>query len=124
MSVAPFDLIVLFPFASITITAVIGEDHSFIASSSAIRTIGLLHILVSILKGRYDWCGRLVDGIPVVIFDHGRWHENRMKRLRVQRPDVMSALRQRGLQRLERIQYAVVERGGKVSIIEREPPPA
>ena len=46
-----------------------------------------------------------------------------MKRLRVQRPDVMSAVRQRGLQRLEQIKYAVVERDGKVSIIEQDPPP-
>lgn len=120
---APFDLIVLFLFAGITITAVIGEDHSFVASYSAICTIGLMHILVSMMKGRYDWFGRLVDGTPVVIFEHGRWHENRMKRLRVQRPDVMSAVRQRGLQRLEQIKYAVVERDGKVSIIEQDPPP-
>ncbi len=46
-----------------------------------------------------------------------------MNRLRVQRPDVMAGVRQRGLQRLEQIKYAVVERNGKVSVIEREPPP-
>nr|WP_321986065.1 YetF domain-containing protein [uncultured Lichenicoccus sp.] len=58
-----------------------------------------------------------------MIFEQGRWHENRMNRLRVQRPDVMAGVRQRGLQRLEQIKYAVVERNGKVSVIEREPPP-
>ena len=34
--------------------------------------------------------------------------------------DVMTAVRQKGLMRLEQVRYAIVERDGKVSIIPKE----
>ena len=114
---APFDLVVLFIFGGIGITAIIGEDHSIAASLTAISTIGLLHVGVSWVKARSPWFGRLVDGTPVVIFERGEWHQDRMRALRVLEADVMAAARQRGLMRLEQVRYAVAERDGKVSII-------
>lgn len=114
---APFDLVVLFIFGGIGITAIIGEDHSIVASLSAISTIGLLHVAVSWAKARLPWFGRLVDGTLVVIFEDGKWHQDRMRALRVLEADVMAAARQRGLMRLEQVRYAVAERDGKVSII-------
>lgn len=114
---APFDLVVLFIFGGIGITAIIGEDHSIAASLTAISTIGLLHVGVSWVKAWSPWFGRLVDGTPVVIFERGEWHQDRMRALRVLEADVMAAARQRGLMRLEQVRYAVAERDGKVSII-------
>jgi len=117
---APFDLVVLFLFAGATITSVLGEDHSLVAAYSAICTIGLMHVAVSWLKLRSAWFGRLIDGTPVVIYERGRWHERRMRRLRVEHSDVMAAIRQSGMQRLEQVGYAIVERDGKVSVVRAE----
>jgi uncharacterized membrane protein YcaP (DUF421 family) len=114
---APFDLVVLFIFGGITITAIIGEDHSMVASITALATIGLMHVGVSWVKAHSPWFGRLVDGTPVVIYEDGHWHEDRMRGLRVLESDVMAAARQRGLMRLEQVRYAIAERDGKVSII-------
>ena len=114
---SPIDLIVLFLYAGSTITAVLGDDHSMTGALSAVGTIGLMHLLVSWLKRRSDVVGRIVDGTPVVIFEHGAWQEDRMRRLRILESDVMAAARQSGLMRLEQVRYAVVERDGKVSII-------
>lgn len=116
----PFDLVVLFLFAGTTITAVLGDDHSMTAAVSAVFSIGLMHILVSELKARFDWFGRLVDGTPIVIFEGGRFQEERMRQLRLQPQDVMAAARQRGLQRLTQVRYAVAERDGKISIVEQQ----
>jgi uncharacterized membrane protein YcaP (DUF421 family) len=116
---APFDLVVLFIFGGITITAIIGEDHSMVASITALATIGLLHVGVSWVKAHSAFFGRLVDGTPVVIYEDGHWHEDRMRGLRVLESDVMAAARQRGLMRLEQVRYAIAERDGKVSIIEQ-----
>ena len=115
---APFDLIVLFLIAGSMIGSVLGDDHSMAAAVSAVSTIGLMHILVSWLKMRSDRIGRWVDGTPVVIFENGDWNEARMRRLRIEKTDVMAAARARGLRALSQVRYAIVERGGTISIVE------
>jgi uncharacterized membrane protein YcaP (DUF421 family) len=117
---APFDLVLLFLFGGITIGAIVGEDHSVVGAVSAIATIGLAHILVSWSKVRSPLISRIIDGTPVVVYERGRWHEDRMRALRLSEQDVMAAARQTGLQRLEQVRYAVSERDGKIAIIREE----
>lgn len=114
---APFDLVVLFLIGGASIPAVLGNDHSLTGAFTTIGTIGLMHVAVSWAKNRSASVGRIVDGTPVIVFERGHWHERRMRGLRLQPADVMAAVRQRGLERLEQVRYAVVERDGKVSII-------
>ena len=40
--------------------------------------------------------------------------------LRLNKQDVMAAARQRGLERLEQVRYAVAERDGKIAIVEED----
>ena len=114
---APFDLVVLFLFGGALMAGVLGDDHSMTAAISAVFSIGLMHISVSMLKRVSSWFGRLVDGTPVVIYERGAWHQDRMRGMRILESDVMAAVRQKGLMRLEQVRYAVVERDGKVSIV-------
>ena len=114
---APFDIVVLFLFGGALMAAVLGDDHSMTAAISVVFSIGLMHVSVSALKERLPWVGRLVDGTPVVVFERGHWHRDRMRSLRMLESDVMAAVRQKGLMRLEQVRYAVVERDGKVSIV-------
>ena len=115
---APFDLVVLFLIGGASLSAVLGDDRSLVGAFSAIGTIGLMHVLVSWGKTHSTLFARVVDGTPVVVFERGAWHEERMRMLRLQPADVMGAVRARGLQRLDQVRYAVVERDGKVSIVE------
>lgn len=117
---APFDLVVLFLFAGVTITAVLDDDHSMVGAFSVLCTIGLMHILVSWLKTHSDWFGRVVDGTPVVVFENGKFNQRRMRQLRLTQQDIMTAVRQRGLMRLDQVRYAVAERDGKISIVQDE----
>jgi len=114
---APFDLVVLFLFGGALMSAVLGEDHSMAGAVSAVFSIGLMHVGVSELKRRSPWFGRIVDGTPVVVYELGEWHQDRMRGLRMLESDIMTAVRQKGLMRLEQVRYAIVERDGKVSII-------
>jgi uncharacterized membrane protein YcaP (DUF421 family) len=117
---APFDLILLFLFGGIMIGAIVGDDHSFVGAVSAVFTIGLMHILVSWGKTRFPIFGKIVDGTPVVVYEFGRWHEKRMRALRLNQQDVMAAARQRGLKSLDQVRYAIAERDGKIAIVEAE----
>jgi uncharacterized membrane protein YcaP (DUF421 family) len=117
---APFDLVLLFLFGGITINAIVGEDHSLAGAVSAVFTIGLMHVGVSWAKNRFRSIARIVDGTPVVIYSRGKWHDGRMRSLRLNKQDVMAAARQRGLERLEQVRFAIAERDGKVAIVEEQ----
>ena len=115
---APIDMVVLFLFGGMSVSAVLGDDKSFTGAMSAIVTVGLMHVAVSWLKLRFVWLERVVDGTPIVVLRKGDWNETLMRRLRMQQADVRTAARQQGIDDMEKVAVAVVERDGKVSIIE------
>ncbi len=117
---APIDMVVLFLFGGLSVSAVLGDDRSFVGAMSALFTVGLMHVAVSWLKLRFVWFERIVDGTPIVVFRDGRWNETAMRRLRMQQADIRTAARQEKLDDLDRVEAAIVERDGTVSILEKE----
>lgn len=117
---APIDMVVLFLFGGLSVSAVLGDDRSFVGAMSALFTVGLMHVAVSWLKLRFVWFERIVDGTPIVVFRDGRWNETAMRRLRMQQADIRTAARQEKLDDLDQVAVAIVERDGTVSILEKE----
>ncbi|MFH6781824.1 MULTISPECIES: DUF421 domain-containing protein [Methylobacterium] len=117
---APIDMVVLFLFGGLSVSAVLGDDRSFVGAMSALFTVGLMHVAVSWLKLRFVWFERVVDGTPIVVFRDGRWNETAMRRLRMQQADIRTAARQQKLDDLDWVAAAIVERDGTVSILEKE----
>jgi uncharacterized membrane protein YcaP (DUF421 family) len=61
---------------------------------------------------------RLVDGAPLIILEHGKLHQDRMDKERVDEEDILEAARRlQGLERLEQIKYAVLERNGEITVV-------
>lgn len=117
---APIDMVVLFLFGGLSVSAVLGDDRSFVGAMSALFTVGLMHVAVSWLKLRFVWFERIVDGTPIVVFRDGRWNETAMRRLRMQQADIRTAARQEKLDDLDQVAAAIVERDGTVSILEKK----
>jgi uncharacterized membrane protein YcaP (DUF421 family) len=115
----PFELLILFLFGGIGITGILGDDHSFTNAAAAIATVALMHVLVSWAKQRWSKFGRLIDGTPVVVFDDGHWFEERLQKMRFQREDIAASARMNGLSDMEQVQYAVIERNGRIAIIKK-----
>ena len=113
------DMVVLFLFGGLTVSAVLGEDHSFFSAMSALFTVGLMHVAVSWLKLRFVWLERVLDGTPIVVLRSGQWSEGNMRRLRLQQADVRTAARQQGLDDLDKVAVAIVERDGTLSILQK-----
>jgi uncharacterized membrane protein YcaP (DUF421 family) len=117
---APIDMVVLFLFGGLSVSAVLGDDRSFVGAMSALFTVGLMHVAVSWLKLRVVWFERIVDGTPIVVFRDGRWNQTAMRRLRMQQADIRTAARQEKLDDLDKVEVAIVERDGTVSILAKE----
>jgi uncharacterized membrane protein YcaP (DUF421 family) len=71
-----------------------------------------------VLQRRWPPIGKVFNGIPMVIVEDGRPLRELMERARVEEDDVLEAARQlQGLERMDQIKYAVLEKSGGISII-------
>ena len=123
--VTTFDFVLLLIISEATQQAMVGSDNSMTNSMLLVGTLVGLNILLSELKLRFAGIERVLDGMPLLILEHGKPLVDRMAKERVDVDDVLDAAREsHGLQRLDQIKYAVLDRNGKISIIPSDKPDA
>jgi uncharacterized membrane protein YcaP (DUF421 family) len=113
-----FDLILLIIVSEATQNALLADDNSLTNSFLVITTLIGIDILFSLWKQRSVEVEKLLDGVPVILVEEGELLHDRMKNARVDDDEIMMAARElQGLERIEQIKYAVLERSGRISII-------
>jgi uncharacterized membrane protein YcaP (DUF421 family) len=112
-----FDFILLLVLSEGVQQALTSDDFSTMNAWVIIATFISLDIGISLLKRRFNWLDRILDGEPLIIVRDGTPLEKRMAKERVGMDEVMEAARQNGLESLAQIKYAVLERNGAISII-------
>lgn len=119
--ITTFDFVLLLIISETTTDALIGEDYSLLACFIMVCTLITTDFLFSILKDKSKGFERLTDGVPLIIVDRGRPLKKRMQKSKVDEDDVMEAARLlHGLERMDQVKYAVLERDGSISIIPEE----
>lgn len=114
----PFDFVLLLIIAETTQQALLGQDYSVTNSLLLIVTLVAMDILLSYVKQRWRRAAALIEGLPLVIVEKGTPLKDRMTKTRVDEEDVLVAARQlQGLERMDQIEYAVLERTGTISIV-------
>ena len=116
--ITTFDFIVLLIVSEAIQGALIDEDNSLTNGSLVVATLMGLDIALSFLKQRFRLLDRWMDDMPLVLVEDGRPLDDRMRKVRVDVDDVLAAGRElQGLERMDQIKYAVLERNGGISII-------
>lgn len=116
--VTPFDFVLMLIVAETTQQGLIGDDFSVTNACILIVTLIGTDIFFSLLKRRYPRLDRISEGLPVIVLEHGVPIREHMHKTRIDENDILLAARQtHGLERLEQIKYAVLERNGGISII-------
>jgi uncharacterized membrane protein YcaP (DUF421 family) len=117
-----FDFVLLLVIAEATQQGLIGEDFSITQAVLMIITLVSLDIGLSLLKEKFPKLDKLIEGVPLVIVEDGKPLTERMQRARINESDVLVAARElQGIERLDQIRYAVLERTGEISIIPKPP---
>lgn len=113
-----FDLVLLLIISETTQPALVAEDHSLTNSALLIVTLVGVNIGLSLLKLYFPGLEKWLDGRPFIIVEDGKCLKERMNKARVDEGDVMEAARERhGLESMEQIKFAILERGGIITII-------
>lgn len=116
-----FDLVLLLLIAEAAQVALIGDDPSVTHALVVIVTLVLVDIALAYLKQRSRALDRWIEGVPVVLVENGEPLREVMDRSAVDEEDILSAARERqGIERMEEIRLAVLERDGNISIVPRD----
>lgn len=113
-----FDFILLLIISEVTQQALVGDDYSVTGSIILISTLIGTDLLLNKIKDGSRYFDKIAEGMPMLIVDQGKPLEERMKKVRVQEEDILESARNKfGIEKMEQIKYAVLERNGDISII-------
>jgi len=119
--ITTFDFVLLLIIGEATQQAMLGNDFSVTNATLIIVTLLALDIGLSLLQQRLPYLDKWLDDVPLVIIDDGKVLHDRLKKSRIDESDILHAARElQGLERMDQIKYAVLERGGGISIIPRQ----
>ena len=116
-SATPLDLAVIFLFGGMAVQPILADDRSMTGALLAIGTVAVLHLGISALKLRWPVIGRITDGTPVIVYANGNWDHVQMRKMRVQRHDVLAEMRQNGIRSLDEVETVVVEHNGGLTVM-------
>jgi uncharacterized membrane protein YcaP (DUF421 family) len=118
--ITTFDFVLLLIISEASQQALIGDDNSMTHAALVVMTLVALNILFSVIKQRSKRAETILEGAPLVLVDDGELLRERMDKVRIDEEDILEAARDhQGLERLEQIKYAVLERNGEITVIAR-----
>lgn len=101
--------------------ALLGDDYSVTNAVLVIVSLITFDLLLSLLKGRSPWIARHLEGEPMIVVEHGQVLPKRMAKSRISESDILEAARiSQGIDRLDQIKSAILERNGQISVIPRD----
>jgi uncharacterized membrane protein YcaP (DUF421 family) len=116
--ITTFDFILLLIIGDATQQALVGDDYSITTAALVIVTLVLLDVFMGRLAITGKAVSRMIESAPVIVIDNGKVLDDALRHEGVDLEEVMMAAREiHGLQTLDDIKYAIVERHGGISIV-------
>ena len=116
----PFEYILVFFIGGLALTSLVGNDRSMTNALCVVFGVAVTHLLIAVLRQRWQTMGRIFDGTPLILIKDGERVPEVMNGMRIQDDDIMASARSNGIKAIEQIQYAVLERNGEISVFSRE----
>ncbi|ENA28715.1 MULTISPECIES: DUF421 domain-containing protein [Pseudomonas] len=119
--ITTFDFVLLLIIGEATQQALLGDDFSVTNAALIIVTLVVIDIGLSLVKERSPKLARFIDGMPMIIVENGQVLKARLNKVRLAEEDLLEAARTtHGLERMDQIKYAILEKNGAISIIPKE----
>ncbi len=118
--ITTFDFLLLLVISEALSSALLADDHSITAALIAAITLIGLDVGLSLAKRNWPALDRVLEDEPVVLYLDGKLQQERLRKERVSEDDILEAARQaHGIDSLDDIRCAVLERRGKISVMPR-----
>ena len=118
-SLAPADLVLIVVLGDLIQNGVTQSDLSVTGVTIAVSTFVLLTVLSSYLTFKSSRARRVIQGEPVIVVQDGNPIERNIRSERLTVDDVMEEARDKEIENLDEIKFAVLEPGGKMTFIKK-----
>jgi uncharacterized membrane protein YcaP (DUF421 family) len=117
------DLLLVTLIADASQNAMAGEYQSFPAGIVLVSTIIFWSYAFDWLSFRFDWFSRLIEPAPLLLIKDGKMLRKNMRKELITEEELMSQLREQGLDDLEKVKEAFIESNGQFSVVQHEQKP-
>ena len=119
-SLEPFDLILLVVIGDLLQQGVTQSDMSFTGILLAVGMFAVLTVTTSWLGFRVPRLRPLLEEEPLILVQDGKVIEKNLRRERMTVPEVAAEARLQKIDSLDKVRWAVLESGGRISFIAKE----
>jgi len=118
-----FDLIVLLTLSNTLQNAIIGDDNSITGGVIGAISLLVLNYLVVRFLFRRAKLDRFLEGAPVLLIKDGKVLQRNLDRELITLAELTAAAHKQGLRNLEDVDRCVLETGGSLAFIAKDPSP-
>ena len=115
-----FDLIVTVALGSTLATVLLSKDVALADGAVAMGLLISLQFIITWASVRFSWVRRLVTGEPLMLLYQGEYLPHSLRKARVTKAEVLSAIRGSGVSDVAAVQAVVLETDGSLSVVKRE----
>ena len=117
----PFDLVVLLTLSNTVQNAIIGNDSSVTGGIIGAATLLVINYFVVRLLYGHQTIEKIVEGDEDVLIENGQINTEHLKNEAITLAELEMAAHKQGFESLAHVQRAVLESGGAISFIGKEP---
>lgn len=117
------DLVVFILLAEIAIFAVENTDQPFLLLLTPMAVLLIAQLISAYVSLKSPKVREFLDGRPSIIVKNGNIDEREMKKQRYNMDDLLVQLRENGIIDIEKVELAILETSGKLSVFEKKDNP-
>jgi len=114
---SPFELVTLLFIPQLFSRALTRQDYSMTNAVIGATTLFTFVFITSAASYRSKRFARVLQANPRILVDHGRLVVESLNRERIAPNDVFSAMHKVGLERLDQVEWGILESDGKIALI-------
>ncbi|XID75507.1 DUF421 domain-containing protein [Alkanindiges sp. WGS2144] len=114
------DILLLILLSDASQNGMAGDYKSVPDGIILVATLMFWNFFLDWLSFKFPWFERLMDAKPIVLVKNGKMLRKNMRKEFVTQAELLSQLREQGINKLEKVKRAYIESDGKLSVIEVE----
>jgi uncharacterized membrane protein YcaP (DUF421 family) len=116
-SIAIADVLLLVLIADASQNAMAGGYETVSDGIVLVLTIAGWNWLFDWLAYRFAWARRLLEAKPLMLVSAGKLNRRNLRKEMISQDELMAALREQGIEKLDQVKLATMESDGEISVI-------